>query len=428
MAPMRVRSSGPPVRIVVHDYAGHPFQLQLSRELASRGHRVLHLHSTAFQTPKATLVRQHDDPPALTIEGVDLREPFQKYNFIRRLMQERRYGRLVANRIASSGAEVLLSANVPLDALSISHAEARRQGMAAIVWLQDVYSIAIARALTARLPVIGRQFARRFERLEAAMLRSSDAVVSITEDFLPVLDRWRVPPERVSVIHNWAPLGDIRPLPKSNAWSTEQGLGDVPVLLYAGTLGLKHDPSLLALLAEEVPEATVVVVSDGLGAGWLRRNRPTRGNLVVLPFQPFNRLSEVLATADVLLVILEANAGEFSVPSKVLTSLAAGRAILAGVPGSNLAAKTIERARAGRVVDPADRAGFVAAAREMLGDAQQRQRWGEAARAYAESTFDITKIADRFEAVIRQAVQRRGANRPNRRFGGATTSGSTLDG
>jgi colanic acid biosynthesis glycosyl transferase WcaI len=427
MGGTRVRPSRQPIRIVVHDYAGHPFQLQLSRELASRGHEVLHLHSTAFQTPKANLAPQHDDPSTLTIEGVDLRERFQKYNFVRRLMQERRYGRLVANRIASSGAEILLSANVPLDALSISHTEARRLRMATVVWLQDVYSIAIARALNARLPVIGGHFAARFERLEAAVLRSADAIVSITEDFLPVLDRWGVARERLSVIHNWAPLQDITPLPKSNTWSKEQGLADTPVLLYSGTLGLKHDPSLLALLADELPEATVVVVSEGLGADWLRQHPPRLGNLLILPFQPFGRLPEVLAAADVLVVILDRDAGEFSVPSKVLTSLAAGRAILAGVPGSNLAAKTIERARAGRVIDPTDRAGFVAAAREMLGDAQQRRRWGEAARAYAESTFDITKIADRFEAVIQQAVQR--AHRPNRRPGGeAITSGSTIDG
>ena len=32
------------MKIIVHDYAGHPFQVQLSRRLASRGHEVLHLY------------------------------------------------------------------------------------------------------------------------------------------------------------------------------------------------------------------------------------------------------------------------------------------------------------------------------------------------------------------------------------------------
>ncbi len=30
------------MRILVHDYSGHPFQAQLSRELARRGHDVVH--------------------------------------------------------------------------------------------------------------------------------------------------------------------------------------------------------------------------------------------------------------------------------------------------------------------------------------------------------------------------------------------------
>ena len=40
----------------------------------------------------------------------------------------------------------------------------------------------------------------------------------------------------------------------------------------------------------------------------------------------------MLASADVLVALLETDAGAFSVPSKVLTSLSAGRPILAAIP------------------------------------------------------------------------------------------------
>jgi colanic acid biosynthesis glycosyl transferase WcaI len=148
----------------------------------------------------------------------------------------------------------------------------------------------------------------------------------------------------------------------------------------------------------------VVVVSEGIGAAWLREHGESVGNLEILPFQQFARLSEVLATADVLVAILEPEAGVFSVPSKVLTSLAAGRAILAAIPRSNLAARTIERAGAGFVVDPADRDGFVEAGRRMLSDPAARQSAASAARTYAEAAFDIDMIADRFEAIIGSAM------------------------
>ncbi|MEA2536558.1 MAG: colanic acid biosynthesis glycosyl transferase WcaI, partial [Chloroflexota bacterium] len=73
------------LRIAVHDYSGHPFQVQLSRELARRGHEVLHLYSTTFQTPKGPLDPLPSDPRSFMIEGIDLGETFQKYSFVRRL-------------------------------------------------------------------------------------------------------------------------------------------------------------------------------------------------------------------------------------------------------------------------------------------------------------------------------------------------------
>ena len=45
------------MRIIVHDYAGHPFEVQLSRELAARGHDVLHLYCGSTHTPRGDLAR-----------------------------------------------------------------------------------------------------------------------------------------------------------------------------------------------------------------------------------------------------------------------------------------------------------------------------------------------------------------------------------
>jgi len=88
------------MRIVVHDYSGHPFQVQLSRELARRGHEVVHLHCESFLTGKGSLRALPDDPPTLAIEPISLGEPFAKYSFRKRLLQERRYGRDLADRVA----------------------------------------------------------------------------------------------------------------------------------------------------------------------------------------------------------------------------------------------------------------------------------------------------------------------------------------
>jgi glycosyltransferase involved in cell wall biosynthesis len=108
----------------------------------------------------------------------------------------------------------------------------------------------------------------------------------------------------------------------------------------------------------------------------------------------------VLATADVLIALLEPDASEFSVPSKVLTYLTAGRPILAAMPPDNLAARTVLRAAAGQVVHPGDHQALAVAAASLLDDVEGRRRMAASGRAYAEATFGIGPIADRFEAVV----------------------------
>ena len=164
---------------------------------------------------------------------------------------------------------------------------------------------------------------------------------------------------------------------------------------------MKHDPRLLARLADRLaetdPGARVVVVSEGAGADWLAEHAPA---VTVLPFQPFEALPDVLASATVLTAILEADAAAVSVPSKVLAYLCAARPILLSVPPDNLAARIVAREGAGRIVPPGDADAFAAAGAALLADAEAHAALAAAGRAYAERTFDVARVADRFEAIL----------------------------
>ena len=127
------------------------------------------------------------------------------------------------------------------------------------------------------------------------------------------------------------------------------------------------------------------MVSEGLGADRLRGPAgATRvDNLRLLPFQPWEDLPDMLGAADVLLVLLEAEAGAFSVPSKILTCLCAGRPILAAMPAANLGARTIAAAGAGIVVAPGEPEQFLtrgSAAPRRRGDEGADGRFGPGAR------------------------------------------------
>lgn len=393
------------MRILVHDYSGHPFQLELSRWLARRGHETLHLYSAGIPTPQGGVAPRSDDAAGFAIEAVGPTTPVAKYDLPRRLRQERAYGRALAARAEEFAPDVVLSGNCSPQIQRPLQRYCRRRRLRFIYWLQDLYAEAGVRVLARRSRLLARLAAPLLRRFEAASLGRSDAVVAITPDFRPLLEARGIAPERIAVIENWAPLDEMPPRERRNAWSGEQGLDDRFVLLYAGTLGVKHDPELLAVLARafrDDPAVCVVVVSQGLGRDHLERTKAAEDlpGLRLLDWQPYARLSEVLASADVLLAILEPEAGIFAVPSKVLTSLCAARPLLASIPPENLAARILRDTGAGLCVTPGDAAGFVAAARRLRGDPALRAAQAAAGRAYAARTFDIERIGPQFLALL----------------------------
>jgi glycosyltransferase involved in cell wall biosynthesis len=292
--------------------------------------------------------------------------------------------------------------NAPLLVQARVQSAARALGAGFVFWQQDVISAAARRVLGSRSRLLGAAAQQTVEPLERRLLRRSDGIVIIAADFLPLLTRWGVDEGRVTVIENWAPIDELPAFPRDNAWAREHGLDGKAVFLYSGTLGFKHDPSLMLELAGWASrhEALVLVVSEGPGADWLAEHASPGDALRLLPYQPYERLPEVLASADVLVAVLEPDAGEFSVPSKVLTYLCAERPVLGALPADNLAARVIERSGAGIVVPPRDPRALVAAAEELLVDSGRRAELGRAARSYAETTFDLDRIADRFEEVL----------------------------
>jgi colanic acid biosynthesis glycosyl transferase WcaI len=401
------------LRILVHDFAGHPFQIDLSRALARRGHTVQHVYCQSYTSGKGDLDAEE---PNLTIVPVPAADggSFDRYSPARRVRQELGYGARFTRVAAEFDPDVILACNVPLVAKMVSAAWCGRRRVPWVFWLQDLHSVAMATEAENRAGRAGRLLGRAFQSVERTLLCRADAVVSITDDFEPVLGRWGVGRDSCTVIENWAPLANLPLRPRDNAWRERMGLGDRFTFLYSGTLGLKHRPELLYALAEQhVDDAEVVVISEGLGEGRLREMLAERPlpNLRLLPFQPIEDYPDILGAADVLVALLEPAAGTFSVPSKVLSYLCAGRPILGAIPLHNLAARTIERAGAGIVTPPTDDEAFLVAAKDLRNDSHQRVMAGLRGRSYAESAFDTVAITDRFEGVIAGALGRRGSMR-----------------
>lgn len=400
------------MKIVIHDYAGHPFQVQLSRCLATRGHQVTHLYAGGLLTPRGALQRTADDVASFDIRPVEMAAGYRenKYSLVKRRGYETGYGRSLVKELKVLAPDLVVSGNTPTEPQWYLVKEMSRLGVPVITWVQDFYSLAVTKLLSRKLPVAGAMIGWWYRRLDAKCFKRSQGVIGITDDFVPHLQTFGVPESRIATVPNWAPLEELPMRPRQNSWAAAQQLEGKFVFLYSGTLAMKHNPDMLVALATGLsgdPRMTLVVISEGPGADYLKEQQRRRGlgNLMLLPFQPFGEMPNVLASANVLVTLLEADAGVFSVPSKVLTYLCAGRPILGAMPAENLASKTLVEIGAGRVVGPDDEAAFVQAGTELLNSPERETRMGQRARAYAEERFDIESITNRFEEAFERFKQ-----------------------
>lgn len=404
------------MRIAVHDYAGHPFQVDLSRELARRGHTVWHLYFAGDKGPKGAMERVADDPAGFNILPISIGRDYSKSNFLSRRSNDQRYGRAVAEQILALKPDVVLSGNTPLDAQGAIIAATHKVGATFVNWIQDFYGLAIERLLAPKWFGVGALVGAYYRRMERRQLARTDAVVLISEDFRRYLTGFEDRPERVAVIPNWGAIEGIPLRPKDNPWSRTHGLADRFVFLYSGTLGLKHNPASLVALADafaDHPEVCVVVAAAGVGRVALEATllKAPRENLRLLPLQSFADFPDVLAAADSLVAVLEEEAGEFSVPSKILSYLCAGRPIILAAPVTNAASQMLGDTGAGIAVPSNDTASFLAAAVRLFGDPAARTRMGAAGRNHAEMQFSIERVAERFEGVLEPGCRERKLSR-----------------
>jgi len=108
----------------------------------------------------------------------------------------------------------------------------------------------------------------------------------------------------------------------------------------------------------------------------------------------------MLASADILLSVSTDDAAAFSIPSKILGYLCAGRPVLAVTPRGSPTARQLIGNDMGAVANPNDREGLVAALDRLFGDKAMRDRFSHNARAYAEANFAIVRQTKTFRSIL----------------------------
>jgi colanic acid biosynthesis glycosyl transferase WcaI len=242
----------------------------------------------------------------------------------------------------------------------------------------------------------GRKIALSLERW---LLRKFDRVSAISEQMVGRLSLKGVDPFRCVLFPNWVDTRAIYPLPNPSAFRQELGIAeDVVVALYSGSMGKKQGLDLLVNAARRLSDRShiqFVFCGDGPYRQVLIGKVKGLSNVILLPFQPSERLNDLLNLADIHLLPQRAGAADLVMPSKLTGMLASGRAVLATAHHDTQLEKALQGS--GIVVPPGDVDAFVSAILAFAGDRDLRLKLGQEARKYAVSHLSRNEILHRFE-------------------------------
>jgi colanic acid biosynthesis glycosyl transferase WcaI len=246
--------------------------------------------------------------------------------------------------------------------------------------------------------------------LERYCLNRSRFVRILSESFRPGLSQLGVPDAKMVLIYDWVDTALIRPLPRDNRFAWENGLENYFVILYAGNIGLSQGLENVLTAAESLagyPDIRFLFVGEGPGREHLLSKAASLnlGNVQFLPFQARERLPQVLASADVSLVILRKGIGTGSLPSKTFSILASGRPVIASVDEQSETWNLIQRSRAGLCVRPEDASELARVILTLRDDKELRERLGKNGRLWAENRHSPCSATIEFENLLVRTVQ-----------------------
>ncbi|HAR94985.1 MAG TPA: hypothetical protein DCR97_03335 [Deltaproteobacteria bacterium] len=275
----------------------------------------------------------------------------------------------------------------------------------AIFSIHDLYpDVGVTLGIFRHRPVIAA-----VSGMERFCLNHSFPVRILSDSFRPGLRTLGVPDTKMALVYDWVDTDLVHPISHDNVFAQEHHLVDKFVVLYAGNLGLSQGLEHVLTAAEQIAgqkDLRFVFVGDGAGRERLMAEAEHRhlSNVLFLPFQPRDRLPEVLATADVSLAILRRGIGTGSLPSKIFSAMASGRPLIVSLDEGSETWNLVKRADAGLCVPPEDPSQLASAVLDLQQNKDLRERLGRNGRTWAEEHHSSHSAAKQFENLLSRAL------------------------
>lgn len=327
-----------------------------------------------------------------------------------RLLENLSFGATAGMKaLTISRPDVIYANTWPIVATGILFLVTKLRGIPFVVNVQDLYP----EAVIVQQRMGKDSFLVRLMRwVDGVIVRHSCHTVVISERFAEIYrDQRRVKPGRLSLVPNWIDSTHIDIGIARSKFRIRMGIAENDFLIvYGGNIGVAAGVETavesMRHLAEQ-DNARLLVAGAGSqlpACQELARHIPGERIIFHSPWLS-EETSEVLCSADVLLLPTRGEQSMASMPSKLISYMLAARPVLAqALPGSDLA-DIVAQSGCGWVIIPDNPSLLAAQIGEVMAlDRSELARRGEAGRAFALKHFTRETCVPRIVGIVESAA------------------------
>jgi glycosyltransferase involved in cell wall biosynthesis len=258
---------------------------------------------------------------------------------------------------------------------------------------------------------------RALAKLAGFLYQHSDRIVVVTpafEDYL--VEHWRVPREKISVVENGVETQLFAPQPATVLRRQLNTEGKF-VVSYIGTMGMAHGLETIISAATQLrdtnPEIVFLMLGEGADKDRIAALARERGlnNLRFVDQQPREKIPAYINASDACLVLLKkTDLFKTVIPTKMLEFMSCARPVILGVDGQ--ARMILEEARGGLVIEPENSVAVVNAIRHLAANPDEARELGCNGREHIVRKFSRRQTAEKYIGVLERLLNLPERSRP----------------
>ena len=235
--------------------------------------------------------------------------------------------------------------------------------------------------------------------LERHILNRFDLVSTISKGMMDRAAAKGISKEKLVFFPNWSEIERFKDVKKNNKFLLELGIEpQKKIVLYSGNMGEKQGLDMVVRTAKRMEAKTEIqFIFVGQGADKSRLEKISEAlalkNLIFLPLQPYEKLPDLLASADCHLVVQKSGAADAVLPSKLTNILAVGgNAVITASTDTTLGALCRDFEGIGTLVEPES----ITALEDGIITALKMPQPNSIAQQYAQKFLDKDRVLNQF--------------------------------